>query len=106
MCYDVEYLQLPGGKRPFKVWINKLGLKERFIVRTFIDRIARGGGKKNVRGLGDGIYEIKIKYGPGFRIYFANRGRKIILLLLGGDKGNQKRDIFLAKKYWSDYVSK
>ena len=110
MCYDnikeVIYLRFPNGKSPFQDWFLKLALKEQLIVQTYLDRIASGGGKKSIKILGDGVFEIKIKFGPGFRIYFANQGRKLILLLLGGNKGSQKRDISLAKKFWRDYVSK
>ncbi|RLA59030.1 MAG: type II toxin-antitoxin system RelE/ParE family toxin [Epsilonproteobacteria bacterium] len=110
MCYNrpkrVIYLRLPNGKTPFQDWVLGLPLNIQLIIQSYIDRIARGGGKKNIRNIGDGVFEIKIKYGPGLRIYFAYQGKKIILLFLGGDKGSQKRDISLAKKYWRDYVSK
>ena len=67
---------------------------------AYIERVAIGGSKKNIRSLGDGLFEIKIHYGPGYRIYFGNLKGSIILLLVGGDKSSQRQDISLAKKYW------
>ena len=61
------------------------------------------GGKKNIRALGDGVFEIKIKFGAGLRVYFAEEGKTILLLLAGGDKSTQKSDIKRAKKYWTEY---
>ncbi|TDJ03658.1 MAG: type II toxin-antitoxin system RelE/ParE family toxin [Deltaproteobacteria bacterium] len=109
MCYDkarrVIYYALENGKEPFREWVKKLNIREQDIIMTYVVRVRSGGAKRNIKNLGDGIFEIKIQYGPGFRIYFGNQGRNIILLLLGGDKGSQKRDISLAKKYWRNYVS-
>ncbi|MBI4042117.1 MAG: hypothetical protein HY391_01440, partial [Deltaproteobacteria bacterium] len=68
--------------------------------------VAAGGGRKNVRVLGEGVFEIKIKYGPGFRVYFGEEGMGMILLILGGHKGSQSRDIEMARQLWRNYVSK
>ena len=54
----------------------------------------------DVEPVGAGISELRIDYGPGYRLYFAQRGSKIILLLCGGDKGSQRRDIADAKALW------
>ena len=67
---------------------------------AYVERVAIGGARKNVRSLGGGVFEIRIHYGPGYRVYFGNLKGSIVLLLVGGDKGSQKRDIYLAKKYW------
>ena len=55
--------------------------------------------------MGEGVYELKIDYGPGYRIYCGQVGTTIILLLIGGDKSTQDRDIQQAIKYWTDYRS-
>ena len=60
------------------------------------------GDCKQLRG-GDGIYELSIDYGPGFRIYYGKKGSTIIILLAGGEKGSQSRDIAKAKRYWLDF---
>ena len=101
MCYDdkrrVKYLQFPSGKEPFKDWVKKLDKKERLVIRGHIERVA----EKRILG----IFEIKIYFRSGLRVYFALEGEYIILLLLGGNKTSQVRDISLAKKYWRNYVS-
>jgi putative addiction module killer protein len=63
------------------------------------------GNFGNCRFVGEGVYELKIDYGGGYRIYFGQVGIKIILLLCGGDKSTQDQDIQQAKKYWKDYRS-
>jgi len=64
------------------------------------------GNHSNVKYLGGGIAEYKINFGPGYRIYFGKDGSKLIILLCGGDKKTQSRDIKKAIKYWQDYKSR
>ncbi|MFM8270636.1 MAG: type II toxin-antitoxin system RelE/ParE family toxin [Pseudomonadota bacterium] len=101
-----QILQLDDGSEPFTEWLESLELRVQARVSAFIDRVALGGGKKNVRALGEGVYEIKIDIGPGYRVYFGEDGKRIILLLVGGDKGTQAKDIFTAKRYWRQYEKK
>lgn len=56
------------------------------------------------RSVGDGVKEIKIAFGPGYRVYFGEDGDTLVVLLFGGDKGSQDADIKTAKKYWADYT--
>ena len=86
--------------------LSHLSVKIQARVSAFIDRVAAGGGKKNVKPLGDGVYEIKIDVGPGYRVYFGEDERAIILLLVGGDKRTQSKDIDTAKHYWRQYEAK
>lgn len=66
-------------------------------IRIRIDRMEMGNlGDHHT--VGDGVSELRITYGPGYRIYYVVRGRKIIILLCGGDKGTQNKDIKKAKK--------
>lgn len=90
----------------FSNWLRNLRdtvSKAKILVR--IDRIMLGllGDAKSV---GEKVYELRIDYGPGYRIYFTRKGRNIILLLLGGDKSSQKRDIKKAKKLARDLEKK
>ncbi|MDR2685859.1 MAG: type II toxin-antitoxin system RelE/ParE family toxin [Rickettsiales bacterium] len=82
----------------FDVWID--GLKDdntRTAIFRYIDRMADGNLGKT-KSVGDGIMENKINIGPGYRIYFTRTGRTILLLLCGGDKSTQQRDIRQAKQ--------
>jgi len=85
----------------FRDWLD--GLKDRAAVRRIIQRIARleSGLLGDVKFF-DGIGELRIDYGPGYRVYFVRRGNVVVILLCGGDKGSQKRDIERALKLAKD----
>ena len=101
----VLVFRLPSGKEPFEDWAKDLPDQIRALIDKYIDRISIGGGKKNVKALRDGVFEIKIDYGPGWRVYFGEDGQNLILLL-GGNKKTQIRDIEKAKGYWRFYAQK
>ncbi len=63
----------------------------------------RLGNVGDWKSVGEGVLELRIDWGPGYRVYFAQDGKEIVLLLCGGEKGTQVRDIKDAKKYWRDY---
>lgn len=102
----IEYYVTESGKKPFLDWLKKLDNKLKATVTDYIYRIASSGSKRNIKSLKDGVFEIRIFHQSGIRVYFGEDGDKIILLLLGGNKGSQKSDILKAKKYWSDYGKK
>jgi putative addiction module killer protein len=91
------------GKRPFEEWIKSLRDK-RARARIFarIDRL-RLGNFGDCRSVGGGIYELRAHYGPGYRVYFALLGTTVVLLLTGGTKKGQRRDIKRAQEYWKEY---
>jgi len=90
-------------KTPFTDWLKKLrDRKACQKIHIQIDRL-RLGNAGDYKSLGDGIYELRIHYGPGYRIYYGKEGNKIILLLCGGNKASQRQDVNLAKQYWADY---
>ena len=91
------------GKKPFIDWLKKIR-DQRAIEKILIqvDRLEMGN-TGHCRSLGDGLHELRIHYGPGYRVYFGNTGRHIILLLCGGNKASQQRDIKRARQYWKDY---
>ena len=57
----------------------------------------------DVKGVGGGVYELRVDLGPGYRIYFGQEGRTLVWLLCGGDKSTQRKDIKAAQSYWADY---
>ena len=99
--FELEYYVSATGKIPFKLE----GLRDvaaRAKIRVRLDRVRLGNLGDN-RAVGEGVRELKVDYGPGYRVYFAQEGAHIILLLLGGDKSSQEKDIETAKEYWNDF---
>ena len=92
-----------GEKRPFHDWLHSLrDIQARARIRTRLDRLALGN-MGNHRVLDGGVYELKIDWGPGYRVYFGKVGNTIVLLLCGGDKSTQQKDIATAKAYMREY---
>lgn len=87
----------------FRKWEAGLGdRRARALIATRLFRLANGI-EGDIVSLGDGVFELRIHYGPGYRIYFHRRGREIIVLLAGGHKGTQERDIRTAKRIAKDW---
>jgi putative addiction module killer protein len=102
-AYRLEYYQKENGDIPFKDWLYSLrDLQAVERIRARLTRV-RTGNFGNAKALGDGIIELKIDYGHGYRVYYAMSGKAVVLLLIGGDKARQGRDIETAKNYWKDY---
>lgn len=96
-----NYLTL-AGRAPFEEWLQGLkDLKGRAIIRTRINRL-RLGNLGEAESLGEGVYELKIHFGPGYRVYFGDQDGTIVVLLCGGDKRTQRPDIKKAREYWQD----
>lgn len=101
--FTIEYHITDNNRKPFKEWLD--GLKDiaaRSKIRIRLDRV-RLGNLGNNRSIGDGVCELKVDYGPGYRVYYALDGKAILLLLLGGDKSTQDKDIALAKEFLADH---
>ena len=64
------------------------------------------GNTSNVKGVGSGVFEMKIDFGPGYRVYFGKDGEEIVILLGGGTKKRQQRDIGRAQECWQDYKNR
>jgi putative addiction module killer protein len=91
------------GNEPFSVWIHNLkDISGRKRIFTRIDRL-RYGNYGDCEPVGEGVSELRMHFGPGYRVYFAEKGNTIIILLCGGDKGDQKQCIKNAKLYWKEY---
>ncbi|MCG3775606.1 MAG: hypothetical protein JW395_2448 [Nitrospira sp.] len=88
---------------PFSEWLVSLrDNKARAKIRVRLDRVSLGN-LGDCHGVGDGVQELRIDYGPGYRVYFGQVGSTIVLLLCGGDKNTQAKDIEQAKHYWNEY---
>jgi putative addiction module killer protein len=90
------------GRSPFGRWFNDLDATPAARVNTALTRIGQGNFS-NVKGVGEGVLEFKIDFGPGYRIYFGKDGDAVVILVGGGTKKTQASDIALAHERWSDY---
>ena len=82
----------------FAEWLDRLAdLRARARVQARIERLAQGN-PGDVQPVGEGVSEMRINYGPGYRVYFKQRGREMVILLAGGDKGTQAKDIKTAQR--------
>ncbi len=82
----------------FSRWLQRLRDSRAVAAITLRMNRAAQGNLGDVRSVGDGVSEIRIRYGPGYRLYFVRRGSDIVVLLCGGDKGTQGRDMARAKR--------
>lgn len=96
-----EYIE-PNGSNPFRKWLDSLPIAVSARIQARVFRLERGN-LGDSRAVGHGVYEIRCHFGPGFRIYFAPEGKDILVLLAGGDKHSQKRDIIRARQYWLEF---
>lgn len=90
------------NRSPFGTWFDNLNAVAAAKITTALTRLQHGN-VSNVEPVGRGVSEYKVHFGPGYRVYFGKDGEKIIILLCGGDKKTQKKDIERAKNYWQDY---
>jgi putative addiction module killer protein len=94
------------GRKPFQEWLDSLtdyDAQARVLVRLERVRLGSLGDWKSV---GEGVQELRINVGPGYRVYFGQDGKLIVILLCGGKKATQRKDIADAKRYWQDYRSR
>jgi putative addiction module killer protein len=96
-----EYRELDGSS-PFGEWRGRLDAGPRQRVTTTILRMGLGNFS-NVKGVGAGVFECKINFGPGYRVYFGKDGEEIVILLGGGTKRRQQNDIQVALGRWENY---
>jgi len=100
---QLELYITADGKVPFTDWLDALkDIKARATIRVRLDR-ARLGNMGDCKPIAGGVSELRIDFGPGYRVYFGQEGTRIIVLLCGGDKSTQKADIKRALKYWAEY---
>jgi putative addiction module killer protein len=97
----IEYLDAKGNS-PYAKWFDRLNVPAAVKVATAIHRMEQGNFS-NEKGVGAGVYEYRIDFGPGYRIYFGKDGDRLVILLAGGTKKRQDADITASKARWRDY---
>lgn len=108
MCYyaiNVQEYICQNGKSPFAEWFNGLDTQAALKVNTYITRIGKGNFS-TVKSVGGGIYESRIDWGPGYRVYLGKDGDRLVILLGGGTKKRQENDIAYAKSLWKEYTQR
>ena len=82
---EIRYYLAPDGRSPFEGWFSSQG------------------NLSKVKGVGEGVLEYRINFGPGYRVYFGRDGETLVILLTSGTKKRQQRDIQAAIELWADY---
>src|SRR6266576_2132370 len=99
---EIRYYIAAGGQQPFVEWFADLEATARAKVTRAIMRLEQGNFS-SVKSVGEGVLEYRIDFGPGYRVYFGRDGDALVILLTGGTKKRQQRDIDAAHAYWQDY---
>ena len=99
---EVRYYLADDGSSPFADWFAEVDAAARARITVAIARMGQGN-LSNVKSVGEGVFEYKIDFGPGYRVYFGRDGDVLIVLLTGGTKKRQQRDIKSAIAFWTDY---
>ena len=100
---ELQFYQTPNGREPFTEWFESIQNQEtQDRIQKRLDRLTLGNFG-DCRTVGGGVFELRIHFGAGYRVYFAEVDNTIVLLLCGGDKSSQTRDIERAKNYWIEY---
>jgi putative addiction module killer protein len=101
---DIRKLELESGRVPFDDWFESLAdLRMQAAVDARLARV-RAGNFGDHKGVGAGVSESRIKVGPGLRVYYGEHGGQFVILLGGGDKSTQTRDINRAKQLWQQWL--
>lgn len=103
MKNELRTYRTKDGKEPFTKWIESI--KDKMVKAQITNRLNRVvyGNFGDCESVGNGVYELRIHHGSGYRIYFVKQESALILLLMGGSKKTQDKDIQKAKKYWNEF---
>lgn len=102
--YEINIYRTKSGKEPYVDWKNTLDLQTQARIDARIRRIESTGNLGDFDSVQDGVLELRLDFGPGYRVYFGKIKNNLILLLIGGAKKTQARDIKKAKQYWQDHL--
>ena len=101
---EIKKLELQNGRVPFDEWFDSLrDQRMQAVVDARLARV-RAGNFGDCKSVGGGVFELRIAFGAGLRVYYGLHGRKIVVLLGGGDKGGQSRDIRRAQELWQQFT--
>jgi len=104
MVEIVEYID-EEGESPFGKWFAEVDIQAALRVRRALARMEQGNFGDS-KGIGEGVIERRIPFGPGYRLYYGRDGVALVILLIGGTKKRQSTDIDAAKQYWADYKAR
>ena len=90
------------GRSPYAKWFDRLGAQAAAKVATALVRMEQGN-LSNTKSVGAGVFECRIHFGPGYRVYFGKDGDSLIILVGGGTKKRQQQDIDTAHRLWQEY---
>ncbi len=100
---NLKIYQDSNGKEPFVDWLESLkDRKSRSRIITRLDRL-EVGNPGDFRHIDGGVFELRLHFGPGYRVYYGEDGPLMVILLIGGDKSTQERDIKKAMSFWKNY---
>jgi len=99
---ELRYYLTAGGESPFEGWFDDLDAAAAAKVSVALVRLEQGN-TSNAKTVAEGVLEYRIDWGPGYRVYFGRDGDTMVILLTGGTKRRQQRDIERAKEWWADY---
>jgi putative addiction module killer protein len=99
---EIRIYETEEGHSPFSEWMDRQKAPLYGKVMARLER-AELGNLGDHRGVGEGVFELRIDFGPGFRVYFGLDGSELVVLLIGGTKKTQRQDIETAKQYWRNY---
>lgn len=107
MCYHSKVIEIRqyidrSGRNPFERWFEELDGGTRARISVALDRLEQGNFSA-VKGIGAGVFELRMDFGPGYRAYFGKDGNRIVILLGGGTKKRQQNDIDSACALWRQY---
>ena len=97
LIYETE-----DGRAPLSEWMERQNKQVYGTIMTRLERVEMGNLGDH-RGVGEGVFELRIDLGPGYRVYFGEDGERLVILLIAGTKRTQRRDIEAAKQFWRNY---
>lgn len=102
--YQIREYITEQGRNPFQRWLKRLAKQQAARIGQVLVRVSNGQ-LRDTKHVGDGVYELRLHIGPGYRIYFGRDGKDLIILLIGGDKSSQQRDIDRAQRFWRAHLA-